>query len=96
MKLVTYRASVEAEARLGVIVDDLVVDVANLGADYDEDLPDTMLGLIDLGRPALDTLRAMPGRCRRRLRPRHRHGAGQCADCWPRSRGRARTSSASG
>ncbi|MBK6465745.1 MAG: fumarylacetoacetate hydrolase family protein [Rhodobacter sp.] len=58
MKLVTYRASVEAEARLGVVHDDLVVDVANLGADYDEDLPDTMLDLIDLGRPALDTLRA--------------------------------------
>ncbi|MFZ1468731.1 MAG: fumarylacetoacetate hydrolase family protein [Paracoccaceae bacterium] len=59
MKLVTYRASVEAEARLGVIVEDLVVDVANLGADYDEHLPETMLGLIDLGRPALETLRAI-------------------------------------
>ena len=59
MKLVTYRASVEAEARLGVIIDDLVVDVANLGADYDEDLPETMLDMIDLGRPALQTLAAI-------------------------------------
>ena len=59
MKLVTYRASVEAEARLGVIAGDLVVDVANLGSDYDEHLPETMLGLIDLGRPALETLRAI-------------------------------------
>ena len=31
MKLVTYRASVEAAARLGVIVGDLVVDVAAAG-----------------------------------------------------------------
>lgn len=59
MKLVTYRASVEAEARLGVIIGDLVVDVANLAADYDEMLPETMLGLIDLGRPALETLSAI-------------------------------------
>jgi len=59
MKLVTYRASVEAEARLGVIIGDLVVDVANLAADYDEMLPETMLCLIDLGRPALETLGAI-------------------------------------
>jgi 2-keto-4-pentenoate hydratase/2-oxohepta-3-ene-1,7-dioic acid hydratase in catechol pathway len=57
MKLVTYRASVEAAARLGVIVDDLVVDVAELAAIQGEDLPDTMLGLIDAGRPGLETLR---------------------------------------
>lgn len=59
MKLVTYRASVEAEARLGVIVDDLVVDVALLAEAWDTDLPSSMLGLIDLGRPGLNTLRAI-------------------------------------
>jgi len=58
MKLVTFRPSVMAEARLGVIVDDLVVDVAALGDDYGEALPATMLGLIDSGRPGLDTLGA--------------------------------------
>ena len=57
MKLVTYRASVEAAARLGVIVDDLVVDVSMLAASQGEDLPETMLGLIDAGRPGLETLR---------------------------------------
>jgi 2-keto-4-pentenoate hydratase/2-oxohepta-3-ene-1,7-dioic acid hydratase in catechol pathway len=56
MKLVTYRPSVEGEARLGVIVDDLCVDVAALGALFEADLPDTMLGLIDAGRPGLETL----------------------------------------
>lgn len=56
MKLVTYRASVEAEARLGVIDGDLVVDVEALGATHGEDLPDSMLGLIDAGRPGLEAL----------------------------------------
>ena len=58
MKLVTYRLGVEAGARLGVIVDDLCVDVADLGLACGEDLPDTMLGLIDAGRPGLSALRA--------------------------------------
>jgi 2-keto-4-pentenoate hydratase/2-oxohepta-3-ene-1,7-dioic acid hydratase in catechol pathway len=58
MKLVTYRASVEAAARLGVVVDDLVVDVEALGKTFGEDLPDTMLGLIDAGRPGLEALQA--------------------------------------
>jgi 2-keto-4-pentenoate hydratase/2-oxohepta-3-ene-1,7-dioic acid hydratase in catechol pathway len=58
MKLVTYRSSVEAAARLGVIADDLVVDVAaRLASAQGEDLPDTMLGLIDAGRPGLEALR---------------------------------------
>lgn len=63
MKLVTYRASVEAEARLGVVVDDLVVDVEGLGAACGEDLPDTMLGLIDAGRPGLQALAACVEEC---------------------------------
>ena len=58
MKLVTYRASVEAAARLGVISDDLVVDVAAFAATQAVVLPDTMLGMIDAGRPGLDALRA--------------------------------------
>ncbi len=58
MKLVTYRASIEGAARLGVIQGDLVVDVAGLADTFGEDLPDSMLGLIDLGRPGLDALRA--------------------------------------
>lgn len=57
MKLVTYRASVEAAARLGVLVDDLVVDVGALAAAQDKILPHTMLGLIDAGRAGLDALR---------------------------------------
>lgn len=52
MKLVTYRASVEAPARLGVIEGDSVIDAGRLG------LPDTMLGLIDAGPAALQALRA--------------------------------------
>jgi len=57
MKLVTYRQTVEAPARLGVIAGDLVVNVAALAKVYEKDLPDTMLGLIDAGRPGLETLR---------------------------------------
>ncbi|WP_323040441.1 fumarylacetoacetate hydrolase family protein [Gemmobacter sp.] len=63
MKLVTYRAGVEAAARLGVIADDLVVDVGRLGAAFDEALPDTMLGLIDLGRPGLQALSSLLEEC---------------------------------
>ncbi len=32
MRLVTYRLNVESEARLGAIVDQLVVDVQKIGA----------------------------------------------------------------
>ncbi|MCC5999833.1 MAG: fumarylacetoacetate hydrolase family protein [Pararhodobacter sp.] len=63
MKLVTYRPSVEGAARLGVLDGDLVVDVAALGATYGEDFPDSMLGLIDAGRPGLDALRAAVEEC---------------------------------
>jgi 2-keto-4-pentenoate hydratase/2-oxohepta-3-ene-1,7-dioic acid hydratase in catechol pathway len=59
MKLVTYRATLESAARLGALHGDLVVDVAALGEAYGEALPDTMLGLIDAGRPALAVLRAL-------------------------------------
>ena len=59
MKLVTYRATVEDDARLGVIVDDLIIDAEALGATHGEDMPDTMLGLIDTGRPGVAALRAL-------------------------------------
>ncbi|RVC64255.1 MAG: FAA hydrolase family protein [Mesorhizobium sp.] len=62
MKLVTYRASVEAAARLGVLVDNLVVDVEALATAQGTTLPDTMLGLIDAGRGGLETLRDCLGR----------------------------------
>ena len=53
MRLVTYRASVEAEARLGAIVGDLVVDLAAFGAASGVPLPSSMLGFIDLGPQAV-------------------------------------------
>lgn len=59
MKLVTYRASIEAEARLGVLNDDLVIDVEALGDAFGHDMPDTMLGLIDAGKPTLAALKDM-------------------------------------
>lgn len=63
MKLVTYRTAPDGAGRLGVIAQDHVVDVARLGAAFDEGLPDTMLGLIDLGQPGLDALAAILGEC---------------------------------
>jgi len=59
MKLVTYRNGIEGAARLGVWRDDLVIDVAALAMAQGQTLPDTMLGLIDLGRPGLAALRAL-------------------------------------
>lgn len=53
MRLVTYRATVEAEARLGAIVGDQVVDLARLGAVEGLPLPSTMLEFIDLGPGAV-------------------------------------------
>lgn len=58
MKLVTYRAWIEAPASLGVVLDDMVVDVAELGESCGIDLPGTMLDLIDAGRPGLEALAA--------------------------------------
>lgn len=63
MKLVTYRAGVEGAARLGVIADDLVVDVAALGDSFGEEFPNSMLALIDAGRPGLAALQAALDEC---------------------------------
>jgi len=52
MKLVTYRIGEQA-ARLGAIVDGMVVDIERLGEAADLDLPDDMLGFIDAGPSAL-------------------------------------------
>ena len=53
MRLVTYRSTVEAAARLGAVVDDLVVDVEEAGHHAGVSLPSSMLDFIDLGPPAL-------------------------------------------
>ena len=57
MRLVTYRSTVEAAARLGAIVDDLVVDVEEAGHDAGVSLPSSMLDFIDLGPLALAALK---------------------------------------
>ena len=59
MRLVTYRAHVEAAARLGAVVDGLVVDVERLGAHAGVKLPAAMLDLIDLGPTAWAALKTL-------------------------------------
>lgn len=56
MRLVTYRQSIEAEARLGVLVEGLVIDVATLGARAGSPLPSRMLDFIKLGPVAVSEL----------------------------------------
>ena len=53
MRLVTYRSTIEAEGRLGAIVDGLVIDLARLGAAHGVALPARMLDFIDLGPVAV-------------------------------------------
>ena len=53
MRLVTYRSSPEAAARLGLIEGEFVVDVERLGRSANVALPSSMLGLIDAGPVAL-------------------------------------------
>lgn len=55
MRLVTYRRNVLEGARLGAIVDDLVVDLEYLGLCAGVDLPSDMLDFIDLGPNAVAT-----------------------------------------
>lgn len=59
MRLVTYRPHVAAPARLGVLVDELVVDVQRLGASRGVALPADMLDLIDLGPAAVGRLKRL-------------------------------------
>lgn len=53
MRLVTYRRHVEAASRLGAIVGDHVIDLAELGAAENVALPSNMLDFIDLGPQAI-------------------------------------------
>ena len=59
MKLVTYRKSVDNAASLGVISGNLIIDVQALGVSCGVTLPNTMLGLIDEGRPGLAALQKL-------------------------------------
>ncbi|MFC7407573.1 fumarylacetoacetate hydrolase family protein [Hydrogenophaga atypica] len=59
MRLVTYRANVSTAARLGAIVDDLVVDLQRLGAHAGQAIPDDILAFIDLGPHAVATTTAL-------------------------------------
>jgi len=54
MRLISYRATIEGAARLGALVDDLVVDLERLGQKAGEPLPAAMLEFIDAGPVALD------------------------------------------
>ena len=44
---------------MGVVKNELVIDVEALGDAHSTDMPDTMLELIDAGKPALNVLSAM-------------------------------------
>lgn len=59
MHLVTYRPQLAASARLGALVDDLVVDVQRLGATRGVALPADMLDFIDLGPTAVAKLKRL-------------------------------------
>lgn len=59
MRLVTYRANVNASARLGAIVDDLVIDLQRFGAHVGQALPADMLEFIDLGPHAVASTTAL-------------------------------------
>lgn len=53
MRLVTYRATVESEARLGALAGNFVIDLARFGAVKGVPFPSTMLEFIDLGPQAV-------------------------------------------
>lgn len=53
MRLVSYRAHLEGEVRLGAVVDGFVVDIEYLGEASGHALPSTMLDFIDLGPNAV-------------------------------------------
>lgn len=59
MRLVTYRAHVTAPARLGALVDDLVVDLQHLGAHAGQAIPADILEFIDLGPHAVASTTAL-------------------------------------
>jgi len=59
MRLATYRPTIVDSARLGAVVNGLIVDVARLGHSKGVALPSSMLEFIDQGQLALDSLRAL-------------------------------------
>jgi 2-keto-4-pentenoate hydratase/2-oxohepta-3-ene-1,7-dioic acid hydratase in catechol pathway len=59
MRFVTYRASIDAAARLGVVEKDHVVDVATIGECAGLKLPSAILDFIDLGPTALAGLKSI-------------------------------------
>lgn len=63
MRLVTYRATVECEARLGAIAGDLVLDLARFGAVKGVPFPATMLEFIDLGPQAVAVATQLIAEC---------------------------------
>jgi 2-keto-4-pentenoate hydratase/2-oxohepta-3-ene-1,7-dioic acid hydratase in catechol pathway len=63
MRLVTYRATVESEARLGAIADNLVIDLARFGVVKGVPFPSTMLEFIDLGPQAVAVATKLIAEC---------------------------------
>lgn len=56
MKLITYRNGHQGEARLGVVLDNMVVDVEKLGSAVGQTFPNSMLELIDQGQDGLTAI----------------------------------------
>lgn len=63
MRLVTYRPDIAAAARLGALLDDVVVDLNLLAARFDQALPACMLEFIDLGPAGCRTAAQLLQRC---------------------------------
>jgi 2-keto-4-pentenoate hydratase/2-oxohepta-3-ene-1,7-dioic acid hydratase in catechol pathway len=63
MRLVTYRPSIVDAARLGVVQGDEIVDVQRLAASRGQELPGSMLELIDLGPSGLKSLQRLIDAC---------------------------------
>jgi len=59
MRLVTYRSSVTAAGRMGLIHDSLVIDVQSLGAACSVPLPSSMSDFIEMGSTALEATQAL-------------------------------------
>jgi 2-keto-4-pentenoate hydratase/2-oxohepta-3-ene-1,7-dioic acid hydratase in catechol pathway len=59
MRLATYRHGISAPARLGILIENMMVDVKRLGASARIELPDGMLGFIDLGPDGLVVLQRL-------------------------------------
>lgn len=61
MRLATYRANAGSAARLGAIVDELMIDLQHLGAYAGLAIPDDILAFIDLGPEAVRVVTALLG-----------------------------------